>query len=62
MVPSWMATSLARSNIVIFLISMSLVMLLAAGVYASNRLLTHWLLVKGMEQTYASWAGTVYHT
>ncbi|EEE44675.2 diguanylate cyclase (GGDEF) domain protein [Roseibium alexandrii DFL-11] len=57
-----MATSFVRSNIVIFLISMSLVMLLAAGVYASNRLLTHWLLVKGLEQTYAAWADTVYDT
>lgn len=31
---------------------MSLVLLLAAGVYASNRLLTHWLLVRGLEQSY----------
>jgi diguanylate cyclase (GGDEF)-like protein len=41
---------------------MSLVLLLAAGVYASNRLLTHWLLVKGLEQTYTAWADTVYDT
>ncbi|MGV2977019.1 putative bifunctional diguanylate cyclase/phosphodiesterase [Roseibium alexandrii] len=57
-----MATSFVRSNIAIFFISMSLVLLLAAGVYASNRLLTHWLLVKGLEQTYTAWADTVYDT
>lgn len=33
---------------------MSLVLLLAAGVYASNRLLTHWLLARSLEQTYAA--------
>lgn len=48
-----MGTSLARSNIVIFFISMSLVLLLAAGVYASNRLLTHWLLVRNLELIYS---------
>jgi len=31
---------------------MSLVLTLALGVYASNRLLTHWLLVRGLEQAY----------
>ncbi|GAB4576696.1 MAG: hypothetical protein Tsb0019_01480 [Roseibium sp.] len=31
---------------------MSLVLTLALGVYASNRLLTHWLLVRGLEQTF----------
>ena len=50
MVPRRMAVSLVRSNIAIFFISMSLVLLLALGVYASNRLLTHWLLVRGLEQ------------
>lgn len=39
---------------------MSLVMLLAAGVYASNRLLTHWLLVRSLEQTYSKWSDPVY--
>jgi diguanylate cyclase (GGDEF)-like protein len=52
MVPSWMAIPLIRSNIVIFFISMSLVLLLALGVYSSNRLLTHWLLVRGLEQAF----------
>jgi len=52
MVPHWMANPLARSNIVIFFISMSLVLTLALGVYASNRLLTHWLLVRGLEQAF----------
>jgi len=47
-----MAIPLVRSNIVIFFISMSLVLTLALGVYASNRLLTHWLLVRGLEQAY----------
>ncbi|WP_299817449.1 bifunctional diguanylate cyclase/phosphodiesterase [uncultured Roseibium sp.] len=47
-----MADPLARKSIVIFFISMSLVMTLALGVYASNRLLTHWLLVRGLEQTF----------
>lgn len=47
-----MAVSLARSNIVIFFISMSLVLLLALGVYASKGLLTHWLLVRGLEQEF----------
>ncbi|MTI06585.1 bifunctional diguanylate cyclase/phosphodiesterase [Roseibium denhamense] len=32
---------------------MSLVLLLAAGVFASNRLLTHWLLIGSLEQTYS---------
>jgi diguanylate cyclase (GGDEF)-like protein len=31
---------------------MSLVLTLALGVYASNRLLTHWLLVRGLEQAF----------
>ncbi|MBN9671667.1 bifunctional diguanylate cyclase/phosphodiesterase [Labrenzia aggregata] len=31
---------------------MSLVLLLALGVYASNRLLTQWLLVRGLEQAF----------
>lgn len=48
-----MAIPLVRSNIVIFLVSMSLVLALALGVYVSNRLLTHWLLVSGLEQNYA---------
>lgn len=52
MVPRRMAIPLVRSNTVIFLISMSLVLTLALGVYASNRLLTHWLLVRGLEQAY----------
>jgi len=52
MVPHRMAIPLVRSNIVIFFISMSLVLTLALGVYASNRLLTHWLLVRGLEQAY----------
>jgi diguanylate cyclase (GGDEF)-like protein len=47
-----MAISLVRSNIVIFLISMSLVLTLALGVFASNRLLTHWLVASGLEQTF----------
>ena len=47
-----MAIPLVRSNIVIFFISMSLVLTLALGVYASNRLLTHWLLIRGLEQTF----------
>ena len=49
-----MAIPLVRSNIVIFFVSMSLVMTLALGVYVSNRLLTHWLLVRGLEQDYAT--------
>ena len=52
MVPQGMATPIVRSNIVIFFVSMSLVLTLALGVYASNRLLTHWLLVRGLEQAY----------
>lgn len=48
-----MAIPLVRSNIVIFLVSMSLVLTLALGVYVSNRLLTHWLLVSGLQQNYA---------
>lgn len=47
-----MASSLVKRNIVIFFISMSLVLTLALGVYASNRLLTHWLLVRGLEQAF----------
>ncbi|WP_208977889.1 EAL domain-containing protein [Labrenzia sp. 011] len=47
-----MADPLARKSIVVFFISMSLVMTLALGVYASNRFLTHWLLVRGLEQTF----------
>ncbi|WP_420414300.1 putative bifunctional diguanylate cyclase/phosphodiesterase [Roseibium sp.] len=39
---------------------MSLVLLLAAGVYASNRLLTHWLLVRSLEQAYSDTSDTVY--
>lgn len=31
---------------------MSLVLTLALGVYASNRLLTHWLVVRGLEQAF----------
>jgi len=52
MVPDGMAIPIVRSNIVIFFISMSLVLTLALGVYASNRLLTHWLIVRGLEQTF----------
>ena len=48
-----MGTSLVKRNTVIFFISMSLVLLLAAGVYASNRLITHWLLVRGLELAYS---------
>ena len=47
-----MAIPLVRSNIVIFFISMSLVLTLALGVYASNRLLTHWLLERGLEHAF----------
>ncbi|GAB2183722.1 putative bifunctional diguanylate cyclase/phosphodiesterase [Roseibium sp. LAB1] len=47
-----MASSLVRSNIVIFFISMSLVLTLALSVYAGNRLLTHWLVVRGLEQAF----------
>ncbi|MES0811252.1 EAL domain-containing protein [Roseibium sp. SCPC15] len=47
-----MAAPLAKSNVVIFFISMSLVLTLALGVYASNRLLTHWLLVRGLENAF----------
>ncbi|WP_299473461.1 EAL domain-containing protein [uncultured Roseibium sp.] len=47
-----MALPLVRSNIVIFFISMTLVLILALGVYVSNRLLTHWLLVGALEQDY----------
>jgi len=47
-----MAIPLVRSNIVIFFVSMTLVLTLALGVYVSNRLLTHWLLVGGLEQDY----------
>lgn len=47
-----MAIPLVRSNIVIFFISMTLVLILALGVYVSNRLLTHWLLVGALEQDY----------
>lgn len=52
MVPQGMAAPIVRSNIVIFFISMSLVLTLALGVYASNRLLTHWLVVRGLEQAF----------
>ncbi len=55
-----MATTLVKSNIVIFFTSMSLVLLLAGGVYASNRLLTHWLLVRSIEQSYADLSDKVY--
>ncbi len=41
----------ARSSTVVFSVTMALVLLLAFGVYASNRLLTHWLLVRNIEQT-----------
>ncbi|MBO6508247.1 MAG: hypothetical protein JJ979_07150, partial [Roseibium sp.] len=54
-----MAVSLARSNIVIFFISMSLVLLLALGVYASKGLLTHWLLVRGLEQEFVPQEATL---
>lgn len=47
-----MAIPFIRNNIAIFFISMSLVLLLALGVYSSNRLLTHWLLVRGLEQAF----------
>ncbi len=47
-----MAIPLGRSNVVIFFISMSLVLTLALGVYASNRLLTHWLVVRSLEQAF----------
>ncbi len=33
---------------------MSLVILLAAGVYASNRILMHWLLVRGLEHAFVA--------
>ncbi|MDN3720088.1 hypothetical protein QW131_15085 [Roseibium salinum] len=52
MVPYWMATFPVRSNIAIFLISMSLMLTLALGIYASNRLLTYWLLVRGLEHSF----------
>lgn len=52
MAPHRMAIPLVRSNIVIFFISMSLVLMLALGVFASNRLLTHWLVVRGLEQDF----------
>ncbi|MCX2721866.1 putative bifunctional diguanylate cyclase/phosphodiesterase [Roseibium salinum] len=47
-----MATFPVRSNIAIFLISMSLMLTLALGIYASNRLLTYWLLVRGLEHSF----------
>ena len=43
----------ARSSTVVFSVTMALVLLLALGVYASNRVLTHWLLVRNIEQTAA---------
>jgi len=48
-----MAHPLVRSNIVIFFVSMSLVLTLALGVYVSNRMLTDWLLMRGLEQEYS---------
>ncbi len=59
MVPRRMASPLLRSNIVIFFISMSLVLTLAVGVYASNRLLSHRLLTRGLEQAVQSKIGTI---
>ncbi|TYC51756.1 EAL domain-containing protein [Rhodobacterales bacterium] len=47
-----MAATLVKRNIVIFFVSMSLVLLLALGVYGSNRLVTNWLLVRGLEQAF----------
>ena len=52
MVPHLMAAPLVRSNIVVFFISMSLVLTLALGVFASNRLSTHWLVVRGLEDRF----------
>ncbi len=43
----------SSKSIAVFSITMGLVLMLALGVYGSNRLLTHWLLVRNIEQTAA---------
>jgi diguanylate cyclase (GGDEF)-like protein len=48
-----MKTAATRSSVIVFSVTMSLVLALAFGVYASNRLLTQWLLVRNIEQTAA---------
>ena len=48
-----MEKRLVKSSSVIFSITFAIVWLLAFGIYASNRLLTHWLLVRNIEQTSA---------
>ena len=48
-----MNTSSGRSSIVIFCISMSLVLVMALGIYSGNRVLAHWLLTRSLENTYS---------
>ncbi|MBO6758598.1 MAG: bifunctional diguanylate cyclase/phosphodiesterase [Roseibium sp.] len=40
-----------QRNVTVFSVTLVLILLLALGVYASNRLLTHWLLVRSLDQT-----------
>lgn len=41
----------ARRSFFVFNLTMTIVLLLAMGIYASNRLLTQWLLVRSIDQT-----------
>lgn len=43
----------ALRNSVVFSVTAAVVLLLAFGIYASNRLLTHWLLVRNLQETSA---------
>ncbi|MCV0427250.1 MAG: EAL domain-containing protein [Roseibium sp.] len=44
-----MAILVVRNNIIMFFISMALILVLALGMYASNRLLARWFLVRAIE-------------
>jgi len=46
-----MTSGANQNSILVFFVTMSLILLLALGVYASNRLLTQWLIVQSMDQT-----------
>ncbi len=48
-----MKNALDRRNILVFLSTASLVVLLALGIYASNRILNHWLLTSNVNQAIA---------
>jgi len=46
-----MTSGANQNSVVVFLVTMSLIPLLALGVYASNRLLTEWLIIESIDQS-----------